>query len=119
MGLLVINGQAVTPNPSNIDLGKFTLSKSGRAASGLMLMDIIAYKDSMTATWDMIPDADLGRILQNLRSKTFHSVEYPDAQAPGGRRTMTAYVGDIEMGLWHRVGGVRYWTNVSIPLIER
>lgn len=119
MSLLAIDGQAATPNPSTLELGKFALSKSGRSASGLMLMDIIAYKDSLTATWSKISDDDLGALIRQLRSQTFHQVEYPDPESEGGRRVMTAYVGDIKSGLWRRVNGIRYWTDVSISLIER
>jgi len=67
--------------------------------------------------WRYIPDADLQKILDLLAAnKPFFSFEYPDA---GGQKTMTAYCGDINTSLWHTIGGVRRWQEVSIAFIER
>lgn len=119
MALVIINGQTITPNPSDCKLGKFRITKARRAASGRMVMEIIAVKRTATLSWDMIEEGALRALLDNLDSRVFHTVSFPDPQAPDGKGTMTAYVGDVSMERWQRVGGVRYWSNVEIPLIEQ
>lgn len=118
MALITLDGVTIT-NPGEIKLGKFNLTKSGRTASGLMVMEIIATKRKVDLSWSKLSDADLKTILDLLDTGAFHTLTYPDPQGPGGQRTVTAYVGDIETGLWHTVAGVRYWDGVKIPLIER
>ncbi|MBY6278229.1 DUF6711 family protein [Symbiobacterium thermophilum] len=119
MALVTINGQAVTPNPSDCKVGHFWLTKAGRAASGLMLMERIAKKRTVTLSWDAIREDRLRAILDLLDSRTFHTVTYPDPQGDNGQATITAYVGDIQMDRYHTRNGYRWWIDVEIPLIER
>lgn len=117
--LVTINGQEVTPNPAKVPLGKFTISKAERNAKGLMMMDIITRKRQISLEWDLISEANLRIILDLLDAAVFHTVTYPDPQGANGYRTMSAYVGDIQMNTWHRVQGIRYYEDVKIPLIEQ
>lgn len=106
-----------TPNPAEITVGRFDLTKSGRTASGKMVMEVIATKRRVDVVWKMLPDNDLKAILDTITAnKPFFSLEYPDA---GGSKTMICYAGDIATSLWHTKGGVRYWQEVSIPFIEQ
>lgn len=106
-----------TPNPAEITVGRFDLTKSGRTASGKMVMEVIATKRRVDVVWKMITDSDLQAIINAITAnKPFFSLEYPDA---GGSKTMTCYAGDITTSLWHTIGGVRYWEEVSIPFIEQ
>lgn len=68
--------------------------------------------------WEIITDADLQQILGILDSKVFHAVQYPDPQN-GETATITAYVGDINQAAWQKIGGTRYWKDVSLALIEQ
>jgi len=103
--------------PTELKVGRFDLSKSGRTASGKMMMEIIATKRRVDVVWKMLKDSELQQILDLITAnKPFFSLEYPDA---GGTKTMVCYAGDIVTSLWHTIGGVRYWEEVSIPFIER
>ena len=114
--MLKIAGVTVK-TPNDIKIGRFDLSKSGRAASGKMMMDIIATKRRVDVVWKMLPDDELQKILDVINAnKPFFSLEYPDA---GSSQTMTCYSGDIVTSLWHTKNGVRYWEEVSIPFIEQ
>lgn len=117
MADLYIAGVKVA-RPADIRVGRFDLTKSNRTASGKMVMEVVrAGVRRVDVTWRYLPDADLQTILDVLAAnKPFFSVRYPDA---GGEQTMTAYVGDINAGLWHTVGGVRYWSEVTLALIEQ
>ena len=114
--MLKIAGVSVKA-PSEVNIGRFDLTKSGRTASGKMVMDIIATKRRVDVVWKMLPDNELQKIIDTITAnKPFFSLEYPDA---GGTKTMTCYAGDIVTSLWHTKNGVRYWEDVSIGFIEQ
>jgi len=114
--MLKIAGVSVKA-PTDLKIGRFDLTKSGRTASGKMVMELIATKKRVDITWKMLPDSDLKKIIDTITdNKPFFSLEYPDA---GGTQTMMCYTGDITTSLWHTINGVRYWDEVSIPLIEQ
>ncbi len=103
--------------PASVKVGSFDITKASRTASGKMVMDIIATKRRVEAAWKMLPDAELKTILDTITAhKPFFSLTFP---APGGEETITCYAGDINTSLWHTIGGVRYWDEVSIPFIEQ
>ncbi len=114
--MLTIAGVTIK-TPSELKIGRFDITKSSRTGSGKMVMDIIAPKKRVDVTWKMIADSDLETIINTITAnKPFFSLEYPDA---GGMVTITCYAGDINTSLWHTKGGVRYWSEVSIPFIEQ
>jgi hypothetical protein len=115
MPMLLDGMQIRTPQ---LDVGTFVISKSERMADGTMAMDIIAEKRRLDLTWPLIKDVDLQQILSLLKSKTFHTVTYPDPEH-GEDRTITVYRGDAKAAPGHKVEGTRYYTDVSISLIEQ
>jgi len=104
--------------PAEVKVGRFDLTKANRTASGRMVMEVVrAGVRRVDVVWRYLPDADLQTILDLLAAnKPFFTLEYPDA---GGQQTMTCYAGDINTTLWHTIGGVRRWSEVSIAFIER
>ena len=114
--MLKIAGTTVK-TPTELKIGRFDLSKSGRTASGKMVMDIIATKRRVDVVWKMLPDDELQKIIDTIAAnKPFFTLTYPDA---GGSATMTCYAGDINTSLWHTKNGVRYWEEVSLAFIEQ
>ncbi|QCX32450.1 hypothetical protein FDN13_01350 [Caloramator sp. E03] len=113
---MTINGITIK-TPTDLKVGVFRITKSERTASGKMMMEIIAVKRRLDLRWEIISDIDLQIILNILESKVFHTVVYPDPQN-GETATITAYVGDINMEAWQKVGN-RYYKNVSLALIEQ
>jgi hypothetical protein len=103
--------------PTELKVGRFDLSKSGRTASGKMVMELIATKRRVDVVWKMLTDSELQTIIDTITAnKPFFSLEYPDA---GGSKTMTCYAGDVVTSLWHTKNGIRYWEEVSIGFIEQ
>jgi len=103
--------------PSEVNIGRFDLTKSSRTASGKMVMEIIATKRRVDVVWKMLKDSELQQILDLITAnKPFFPLSYPDV---GGTKTMTCYAGDITTSLWHTKNGVRYWEEVSIGFIEQ
>ena len=114
--MLKIAGVTVK-TPTELKVGRYDLSKSSRTSSGKMVMDVIATKRRVDVVWRMLPDNELKKIIDVIAAnKPFFSLKYPDA---GGQKTMTCYVGDIVTSFYHTIGGVRYWSDVSIPFIEQ
>ena len=114
--MLKIAGVSVKA-PTDLKIGRFDITKSNRAASGKMMMDLIATKRRVDVVWKMLTDSELQTIIDTITAnKPFFSLEYPDA---GGTKTMTCYAGDIVTSLWHTKNGVRYWEEVSIGFIEQ
>jgi len=114
--MLKIAGVSVKA-PTDLKIGRFDLTKSGRTASGKMVMELIATKKRVDITWKMLPDNELQKIIDTITAnKPFFTLEYPDA---GGTKTMTCYAGDINTTLWYTKNGIRYWEEVSIPFIEQ
>lgn len=105
------------PNPAKLEVGEFDISRAERTADGTMAMEIIATKRRIDVEWHMIPDSQLNTILNAVKAnRPFFSVEYPFA---GGTTTMTCYLGDRQLGLWHTRNGVRYWESVKMAFVER
>ncbi len=114
--MLKIAGVSVKA-PTDLKIGRFDLTKSGRTASGKMMMELIATKRRVDVVWKMLPDSDLKLIIDTITAnKPFFNLEYPDA---GGTKSMTCYAGDVVTSLWHTKNGVRYWEEISIPFIEQ
>ena len=101
-------------------MSRFDLSKDPRrTASGRMVLEIIrSGVCRVDATWRYLRDPELEEILDLLsQNKPFFSLQYEDA---GGLASMVCYVGDISYSMWHRgPDGVRIWSEVSMPFIER
>ena len=114
--MLKIAGVTVE-TPSELTVGRYDITKASRAASGKMMMELIATKRRVDVVWKMLPDSDLKLIIDTITAnKPFFTLEYPDA---GGTQTMTCYAGDILTSLWHTKNGIRYWEDVSIAFIEQ
>jgi hypothetical protein len=114
--MLKIAGVSVKA-PTDLKIGRFDLTKSGRTASGKMVMELIATKRRVDVVWKMLTDSELQTIIDTITAnKPFFSLEYPDA---GGTKSMTCYAGDVVTSLWHTKNGVRYWEEVSIAFIEQ
>ena len=110
-----LNG-VLLPEPSAMPIGIHDITRASRTASGLMQMEFIARKRTVTLEYDLIQDAALSAILDNLHSRIFHTLRYPDA---GAEHTITVYHGDRPYAAFHTVAGVRWWKDAKIQLIER
>ena len=114
--MIWLNGVQIA-DPSKLDIGVHRISRAQRTGSGKMTMEIIAIKRSLSLEYELIAGPALEAIMNNLESRVFHTLRYPDPQ--GTEKTITVYVGDISESAWYTVGGVRQWQGVKIGLIEQ
>lgn len=112
-----INGTPI-PDPTDLLVGIYRISKADRLADGSMAIDIIAIKRRVDCSWAVITGAEIKAIQDELDNGTFYSIEYVDP-AHGETHTMTAYVGDISQAAWFTRDGVRYWKDFSLSFIEK
>ena len=114
---MTIDGNTIQ-TPTELKLGVFRISKSERLASGKMAMEIIAVKRRLDLTYAIITAANLKTIMDALDGTVFHTVVYPDPQS-GEATSITAYAGDVSNVAGQKIGGTRYYQDVSISLIEQ
>jgi hypothetical protein len=76
--MLKIAGVTVK-TPSELKIGRFDITKSNRAASGKMIMELIATKRRVDCIWTLIADNELQLIIDTITAnKPFFILEYPD-----------------------------------------
>lgn len=111
----LINGIKIK-TPHTFQIERFKLSKSGRLASGLMVMDIISKKKKFMLHYDVISGPDLTVILNLLDSDVaFYNFQFVEIGAPV---TYIVYPGAIKYDRF-RNDGRTYWKNVNFDLIQQ
>jgi hypothetical protein len=102
--------------PHSLGIERYNLTKSGRVASGKMVMDLVAKKWKLTLNYAVLEGTDLDTILSLIDSdEMFFEVEWED-----NNEVMKAimYVGAIKKQVF-RKGNRWYWKDVSFDLIEQ
>lgn len=119
--MIKINGTKIK-TPKDFSIERYNLTKSGRVASGLMVMEFVAKKVRLELSYDIISGDDLNLIYSLIDSdKMFFDVTYPDLD--GTIRTKTCYAGalpsKLKRGSSTDPNNGWYWESVSFSLIER
>lgn len=110
-----INGTSIK-EPTDFDVEKYKLSKSGRVASGKMTMEIIAKKKKFNFSYAVLSGTELETITDILDSNTaFYNFSFVEN---GDTKTYTIYPGAIKFKKF-RTDGVWYWKDVQFSLIEQ
>lgn len=103
-------------SPEKLNVERYNLTKSGRVASGKMMIDLIAKKRKLNITYDIISGSEFQQIL-NLIDGTdmFFNVEWEDH---AGWQSAICYAGAIPSTNFREQMGY-YYKNVSFALIEQ
>lgn len=112
--ILRINGIDIK-EPKDFEVSYFNLTKSGRLASGKMVIDIIAEKRKFPFKYEIISGPKLKIITDIIRFNPFFTLEYED---DGVLQSAIVYSGAITKTK-ARTGNVWYWKNVSFDFIEQ
>ena len=115
---LEINGVSV-PQPIK---GGFTVtpepiwsSNTGRTATGLMVGDIVATKDTISIEWQNLTDSEVQRILNAVKGKAFFSIRYSTFGSSTVTKTVYRGSGTPKM----QRGDTGLYTSVTLQLIEQ
>jgi hypothetical protein len=105
--------------PSSIDPVPFYIELEERTASGKMAVEITAEKRRVSFSWELISFDDLKGILDALSTGVFHRWTYPDPRGGEAHTIVAKLDGAPSIKNFRVVGGVRYWKNVSMSIVER
>lgn len=114
--LLNVNGVDIK-NPSTLTYDYYSLSKSGRLASGKMTMDIIAHKRKFECAYTNMSTTEWNTMMAAVfdANTPFYTLHYYKDNV---WTDCTVYTGDISKDL-ARWGGQWYYTNIKIDFIEQ
>lgn len=114
--LLQTNGVSIK-NPDDLQYEYYSLSKSGRVASGKMTMDIVAHKRKFCCKWDAMSSKEWKIMMDAIFniSIPFYTLHYYKDNVWDD---CTVYTGDIKKTLV-RTGGIWYYKGVEIDFIEQ
>lgn len=117
MAITIRGGGAVLPSPVSVTAGHEIIwsSNTGRSASGRMIGDVIAEKQTFAITWGVLTRAELETIQAALTSGF-----YPFSLVEDGTvTTITAYRGTLSAALLGSFGGVTYYKDVTVSVIQQ
>jgi hypothetical protein len=116
VALITVNGVNI-PTPSNYDVSVLDISNAQRNAQGLMIIERIATKRTISLSYNFLSASDLSTILQAI-SSTFYNVTFLDP-VTNSQVTSSFYAGDRAISMIDYVSGVPRYQNVKFELIER
>ena len=105
--------------PSPVEIGTseeiIWSANTGRSTTGLMVGDVVAEKRTLNIRWGILTAAEYDSIRSNLRSG-FHPFTLT---VDGAAATITAYRGAIAGTMLGTYGGVTYYNDVSVSVIQQ
>lgn len=117
--LLRINGVDIK-RPSDLQFSRYNLTKSGRVASGKMVMDLVAKKRKFFFTYDAISSKDMELIYSLIDGKEmFFQLTYTENNFV---KEAQVYVGEIQAARFRVADPTTkmwYWKNFTFNLIEQ
>jgi hypothetical protein len=113
--LLKLGGTTIR-KPKTFEIERYNITKSGRLASGKMVMDLIAKKRKFQFAYDVIDSINYDKILAVIDSDNmFFGIEYEENNVI---KTAMVYVGSIKSKKF-REGNIWYWKDFNFNLIEQ
>lgn len=116
MSLVIKISNTTIKTPSGFLIERYNITKSGRVASGKMVMELIAKKRKFNFTYNTINGDELNTILSLIDGNNlFFQLSY---QENGIDKAATVYAGAIPSNLY-RASDSWIWTDVLFSLIEQ
>ena len=105
--------------PSPVEIGTseeiIWSANTGRSTTGLMVGDVVAEKRTLNLRWGVLTAAEYDLIRTNLRSG-FHPVILA---VDGTAVTITAYRGAVTATMIGTYGGVTYYRDAAVSIIQQ
>jgi hypothetical protein len=117
MGAVVksVNG-IVIKEPTDFEIERYNLTKSGRLANGDMTIDLVAKKRKFKFAYEVVSGPQLDKIREAIDSNT---MIFPLVFVENGiEYTAQVYAGAPKYRKF-RTDGVWYWKNLTFDLIEK
>lgn len=116
MAFITVNGVNI-PTPTSFDVTVADISQAQRNAQGLMIIERIATKHTLTLGYNFLNAADLSTILQAVKT-AYWNVTYTDP-VTNSQVTGSFYCGDRSISMIDYQNSVPRYQNVKFELIER
>lgn len=117
MGVSITAGGTTLPSPVEVTAGEEIVwsANTGRAASGLMIGDAVAEKRTISIRWGVLTAAQRELIRSKLTSGFFPVT----ADLGDGAVTLTVYRGSLTSQVLGTYGGVTYYRDTAVTLIQQ
>jgi hypothetical protein len=105
------------PSPVAIDTSDEIIwsANTGRSASGKMLGTVIAQKQSFNVKWGVLTKGELETIKTNVKAGF-----YPfEISMDGDRASLSSYRSTLTYSVLGTYGGVTYYNNATVTIIEQ
>ena len=115
---VTVSANGVTlPSPEEIGTSEEIVwsSNTGRSTTGLMIGDVVAEKRTLNIRWGVITAAEYDVIRTNIRSG-FHPFTLT---VDGVSATITAYRGAVTATLLGTFGGVTWYRDAAVSIIQQ
>lgn len=117
MAISIQGGGVTLPSPVSIATGHEIIwsSNTGRSASAKMIGDVIAEKQTFAITWGVLTREELESIRTALVSG-FYPFSITEDRA---ETSITAYRGTLSATLLGSFGGVTYYREATVSVIQQ
>ncbi len=110
-------GGKTLPAPVSISVSDQLIwsSDTGRVLSGLMIGDVVAEKKTLSISWGVLEESEVALIGSKLTSGYF-PLTFRDG---GVDLTIDAYRGTLSKELLGLYGGIYYYKDVKVEVVQR
>ena len=117
MSVIIKADGVALPSPVAIDAADEIIwsEATGRSASGKMLGSVIAEKGTFSIRWGVLTKAELNTIRRRIKSG-FHPFT---VDIDGDSATISSYRGTLTYAVLGTYGGVTYYNNAAVTIIEQ
>lgn len=117
MGIVIKTNNVTLPSPVSITVSDEIIwsENTGRSATGEMIGDVIAQKETFNIQWGVMPKSDFNTIKANLLAgfTSFSIIE------DGVTHTIQQYRGTLTRDIIGSINGVTYYKNVQVSVIQQ
>lgn len=117
MSVVIKSGSVTLPSPDSIQTSDEIIwsANTGRSSTGKMIGDVVAEKKTFAIQWGVLTKAQRDLIRSNLQSG-FHSFSIIE---DGTTTTITSYRSTITFDILGTFGGVTYYNNMQVSIIQQ
>lgn len=116
--MITINGTTIA-SPSSFQYNMYTIGQDYRTASAKFISKYIADKRKLELGFSILTNAEYYTIISLVKSSSrIYSITYPNPNSNGSTTTMSAYTGDLNVGMVKYIGGIPMWTDLKFSAIE-
>lgn len=117
MSISIKAGGVALPSPTELTAGSEIIwsANTGRTASGLMVGDVVAEKQTLAIRWGVLTKAELDAIRSKLTAGFYPVTLAIDRESV----TMNYYRGTLSYEILGTFGGTTYYRNAAVNIIQQ